>query len=124
MTRDELEHAIRAAGDVSSETTLIVFGSQAILGQYPNAHEDLRQSMEADVAPGSGDEHVARMIDGALGEGSQFHQNHGFYLHGLTSMQRSFQRDGSGEPSASRPEAPTEDEGSASKRTTSPRASL
>lgn len=84
MTRDELEHAIRAACDVARESVVIVFGSQAILGQYPDAHEDLRQSMEADIAPGSGLEQVAGAIDGALGEGSDFHRSHGFYVHGLT----------------------------------------
>jgi hypothetical protein len=84
MRRDELEHAIRAACDVAGESVVIVFGSQAILGQHPDAHEDLRQSMEADIAPGSGCEQAARAIDGALGEGSPFHRSHGFYVHGLT----------------------------------------
>lgn len=37
MTRSELEHAIRAACDVADETELWVFGSQAILGQFPDA---------------------------------------------------------------------------------------
>jgi hypothetical protein len=31
MTRDQLEHAIRAACDVSDDTKVYVFGSQAIL---------------------------------------------------------------------------------------------
>jgi hypothetical protein len=31
MTRDQLEHAIRAACDVSKDTELYIFGSQAIL---------------------------------------------------------------------------------------------
>jgi hypothetical protein len=35
MTREELEHAIRAACDVSGDDEVYVFGSQAILGQYP-----------------------------------------------------------------------------------------
>lgn len=51
MTREELEHAIRAACDVSGEDEVYVFGSQAILGQYPNAHPDLTMSAEADIAP-------------------------------------------------------------------------
>ena len=34
MTRDQLEHAIRAACDVAHDTELIVFGSQAILGTF------------------------------------------------------------------------------------------
>ncbi len=84
MTRQELEHAIRAACDVSGEDEVIVFGSQAILGQYANAPEELRQSMEADIAPGSGDPYIADQIDASLGEDSTFHHTHGFYVHGLT----------------------------------------
>ena len=48
MTRLELEHAIRAACDVSGDDELYVFGSQAILGQYPDAPAALRQSAEAE----------------------------------------------------------------------------
>ncbi len=84
MTRRELEHAIRAACDVAGEDEVIVFGSQAIVGQYPDAPAALRQSMEADIAPGSGDPAAADRIDGSLGEDSPFHRAHGFYVHGLT----------------------------------------
>jgi len=51
VTRHELEHAIRATCDVTDETEVIVFGSQAILGQFPDAPDELRQSAEADIAP-------------------------------------------------------------------------
>jgi hypothetical protein len=47
MTRAELEHAIRAACDVSEDDEVYVFGSQAILGQYPDAPASLRQSAES-----------------------------------------------------------------------------
>jgi len=82
MTRRELEHAIRAACDVADDTEIYVFGSQAILGQYPNAPAELRQSAEADVAPKNKPQN-ADAIDGALGELSSFHATHGFYVHGL-----------------------------------------
>lgn len=84
MTREQLEHAIRAACDVAGEKVVIVFGSQSILGQHPHVPDELRQSMEADIAPGSDDPNVADRIDGALGEDSEFHRLHGFYVHGLT----------------------------------------
>lgn len=83
MTRDELEHAIRAACDVADDTELYVFGSQSILGQFPNASEQLRQSAEADVMPKNHPE-LADKVDGALGELSQFHDTYGFYVHGLS----------------------------------------
>jgi hypothetical protein len=82
MTRDQLEHAIRAACDVSKDTELWVFGSQAILGEFPNAPESLRASIEVDVQPKNRPETVDD-VDGALGELSMFHQTHGFYVHGI-----------------------------------------
>jgi len=83
MTRDQLEHAIRAACDVSKDTELWIFGSQAILGEFPNAPESLRASIEVDVQPKNRPETVDE-IDGALGELSSFHQTHGFYVHGVS----------------------------------------
>ena len=83
MTREELEHAIRAACDVAEDTELWVFGSQSILAQFPDAPESLRFSIEVDVDPRNRPEMV-EAIDGALGEGSRFHQAHGFYVHGVS----------------------------------------
>ncbi|MEI8027576.1 MAG: DUF6036 family nucleotidyltransferase [Pseudomonadota bacterium] len=82
MKRSELEHAIRAACDVSGDNEVIIFGSQAILGQFPFAHADLLMSAEADVMPKNHPEKVDE-IDGCLGEMSQFHETHGFYVHGV-----------------------------------------
>jgi hypothetical protein len=82
MTRDELEHAIRAACDVSGDDEVYVFGSQAILGQYPDAPSELRRSMEVDVSPKNRPETVD-IIDANLGELSPFHREFGFYVHGL-----------------------------------------
>jgi hypothetical protein len=83
MTRTELEHAIRAACEVSGDDEVYVFGSQAILGQYPDAPESLRQSAEADIAPVTAIDAVD-VIDGNLGEMSPFHEAFGFYVHGLS----------------------------------------
>ncbi len=82
MTREELEHAIRAACDVSGDDQVYVFGSQAILGQYPDVPESLRQSAEADIAPVAAVDMVD-LIDAHLGELSSFHVTFGFYVHGL-----------------------------------------
>lgn len=83
MTRDELEHAIRAACDVADETELYVFGSQAILGTYPDPPQTLLQSVEVDVAVVRHPE-KADLIDSNLGELSIFHASYGFYVHGLS----------------------------------------
>lgn len=83
MTRQQLEHAIRAACDVAGDTELLIFGSQAILGEYPEAPAPLRASIEVDVQPLNRPEAVDA-IDGALGELSSFHQAFGFYVHGVS----------------------------------------
>jgi hypothetical protein len=83
MTREQLEHAIRAACEVSEDNEIWIFGSQAILAEFPDAPIDLRASIEVDVQPKNRPENVVA-IDGALGELSLFHQTHGFYVHGLS----------------------------------------
>jgi hypothetical protein len=82
VTREELEHAIRAACDVAQDDEVYVFGSQAILGQFPDAPAELRQSAEVDVSPRTRVDRVDA-IDGAIGELSAFHREFGFYVHGL-----------------------------------------
>lgn len=39
MTRAQLEHLIRAAAVIADEDQIVVIGSQAILGQFPDAPE-------------------------------------------------------------------------------------
>lgn len=83
MTRDQLEHAIRAACDVAEDTELWVFGSQALLGSVPNAPPSLRSSIEVDVQP-KNNPGMVDVVDGALGELSRFHNEFGFYVHGVS----------------------------------------
>lgn len=83
MTRDQLEHAIRAACEVANDTELLIFGSQAILGEHPNPVPDLSASIEVDVQPLNRPEAVDA-IDSNLGELSQFHETHGFYVQGVS----------------------------------------
>ena len=44
--------------------------------------------MEVDVATLDGDENKSDLIDGNLGEGSQFHETYGFYAQGVKSENR------------------------------------
>ena len=84
MTREELEHVIRAAAEVTNEYEFVVIGSQSILGAIPNPPAELTMSMEADIYPMNA-EHKADAIDGALGEGSRFHETYGYYAQGVDS---------------------------------------
>lgn len=82
MTRNELEHIIRASADVTNEYEFIIVGSQSILGSYPHPEAVLTMSAEADIYPLNAPE-LAEKIEGALGEGSQFHETYGYYAQGV-----------------------------------------
>jgi len=82
VTRQELEHLIRAAASVADEDDLVVVGSQAVLGQFPTAPAELLRSTEADLYPRDAPE-KADLIDGSIGEGSPFHDTFGYYAQGV-----------------------------------------
>lgn len=48
MTREQLEHVIRAAAAITGDNEIIVIGSTSILGQFPNAPAEMLGSIEAD----------------------------------------------------------------------------
>ena len=82
MTREELEHIIRASGNITQQYEFVILGSQSILGAIPNPPEFFTMSAEADIYPLDAPE-LADQIDGAIGEGSDFHDAHGFYAKGV-----------------------------------------
>ena len=82
MTRADLEHIIRAAGSIADSRRLVIIGSQAILGSFPNAPAELTVSQEADTYPLESPE-KADLIDGSIGEKSPFHETFGYYAHGV-----------------------------------------
>ena len=82
MTRDELEHIIRASADITGQYEFIIIGSQSILGPVPYPHEVFTVSMEADIYPKEAPE-LAEKIEGRIGEGSDFHDTHGYYAQGV-----------------------------------------
>jgi hypothetical protein len=82
MQRPQLEHIIRAAVAITGADKFVIVGSQALLGQFPNAPLELTCSIEVDIfslrTPAD-----AELIDGSIGEASPFHQTFGYYAHGV-----------------------------------------
>jgi hypothetical protein len=76
VTRRQLEHLLRAAGEIAADDEIVVIGSQAILGQFPDAPASMRVSVEADLFPLNHPER-ADLIDGSIGELSPFHETFG-----------------------------------------------
>jgi hypothetical protein len=83
MLRPQLEHIIRAAAGITGAPEFVIVGSQAVLGQFPQAPEELLVSIEADIFS-LRDPAESDLIDGSIGEGSPFHQTFGYYAHGVS----------------------------------------
>jgi hypothetical protein len=82
MTRQQLEHILRASGAICGAGEIVVAGSQSIVGVVSDAPEELRESVEADVFT-LRDPQDAQLIDGSIGEDSPFHRTFGYYAHGI-----------------------------------------
>ena len=81
MRREDFIHVLQAAAAVVQDE-LVVVGSQAVLGTVEAPPAELLRSMEVDVYPRSNPERAVE-IDGAIGEGSRFHETYGYYAHGV-----------------------------------------
>jgi hypothetical protein len=87
VTREQLEHILRAASTIAGDPDVLVIGSQSVLGSF--AEDDLpleaTSSMEADIAffddPADA---KADQVDGAIGELSTFHETFGYYAQGVS----------------------------------------
>ncbi|MBW2589835.1 MAG: hypothetical protein JRD71_03805 [Deltaproteobacteria bacterium] len=100
MNRNELEHIIRAVGEIAGVEKIIILGSQSILGQFPNfpelisqedyseipltiqSHEVLFRSIEVDIIIPESEEKT-EIVDAAIGELSSFHDTFGYYVQGV-----------------------------------------
>ncbi len=86
MKRADLAHILRSAAEIADDGEILVLGSQAILGfvDEPDLPDRATLSMEADVAfLNDRSEEKSDRVDGAIGEGSQFHQTFGYYAQGV-----------------------------------------
>ncbi len=82
MKRHELEHILRACAGITGRDRFIVVGSQAVLGQFPDAPAELLVSREVDVYCPD-DPEATDLIDGTIGEMSPFDQTFRYYAHGV-----------------------------------------
>jgi hypothetical protein len=89
MRRDQLEHAIRTACQIIGHDSVVVVGSQSILGSFTENElpAEATMSTEIDVLPlgkdGSETAHLADLIEGVAGEWSPFEEQHGFSIDGV-----------------------------------------
>jgi hypothetical protein len=96
-TLEDLDSTVRAIATEFNTEEVFIIGSQSILLAWPDAPTVMRSSGEIDAYPGNaktwqieeqrkhpGESPVAsEHIDVLFGMGSQFHQDHGFYIDGV-----------------------------------------
>jgi hypothetical protein len=86
LKREQLEHILRAAAQIVDEHDFLVIGSAAILGTFDDDQlpYEASRSDEADIAPYNDPEGAkSLMVEGSLGQGSQFHTTFGYYADGV-----------------------------------------
>ncbi|MGA3041185.1 MAG: hypothetical protein ABSF54_10410 [Bryobacteraceae bacterium] len=67
MTRAQLEHVIRAAGTIADVDDVVVIGSHAVLGEFPDAPAEFRVSRSATTPMASTRPQRSCRKDGATG---------------------------------------------------------
>ncbi|HLH93100.1 MAG TPA: DUF6036 family nucleotidyltransferase [Xanthobacteraceae bacterium] len=96
-TIEDVERTVRAIATEFDTDTVVIIGSQAILLGWPDPPPVLRHSPEIDAFPGCTTIWEAREkarfpdetpdasehINALFGDGSQFHETHGFYIDGV-----------------------------------------
>jgi len=77
MKKRQVDHILRAAGEITGEKEFIIIGSQALHGKFPDAPDTIVRSAEVDL--------IAKKIAdrtewlNAIGQDSQFHETFGYY---------------------------------------------
>ena len=85
MRREDFDHILRATAAIVGDDRLTVIGSQAILGSFADSElsGELVFSQEVDLIPLGDAQENRDLIDGTIGEFSQFHETFGVWAHGV-----------------------------------------
>ena len=87
MRRSDLAHIVRAAAEIAGDGKILIIGSQAVLASRGDSElpAEATMSIEADVAFFDDEtEEKGDRVDGAIGEGSEFHRRFGYYAQGVS----------------------------------------
>jgi hypothetical protein len=77
MKKQQVDHILRAAGELTGEKQFVIIGSQSLHGRYPDLADDLLRSFKVDLIAKN---HPNRMEWlNFIGQDSRFHETHGYY---------------------------------------------
>jgi hypothetical protein len=77
MKKQELDHVLRAAGEITGEKQFIIIGSQSLHGRYPDLADETLLSAEVDLIAKNDPKKTEAL--NFIGVYSRFHETHGYY---------------------------------------------
>ena len=83
MKKSEVEHVLRAAGDITGERQFIIIGSQSIHAKYPDRFAGATISLELDLIAKNHPERTEQLNE--IGQESRFHETYGYYADPVDS---------------------------------------
>lgn len=85
LRKQDIAHLLRAAAAVTRCSVFVMVGTGAVIARVPRLPLDLMLTREIDIFPLGPDdpESMSTLIDGTIGEGSQFDVTFGYYAHGV-----------------------------------------
>lgn len=77
MKKHQLDHILRAAGNITEQKQFVIVGSQALHGKYPDLADEIVMSADADLFASRQPD--ATELLNEIGVDSPFHVTYGFY---------------------------------------------
>jgi hypothetical protein len=77
MKKHQLDHVLRAAGEITHEKQFVIIGSQSLHGKHPDVADEIVRSIEVDLIASKNPD--ATELLNAIGVDSPFHQSYGYY---------------------------------------------
>jgi len=78
MKKQQVDHALRAAGKNTGEKQFIIIGSQALHGKHPDVADEIVTSFEVDLIATKNTDRTAWL--NVIGIESPFHETFGYYV--------------------------------------------
>jgi hypothetical protein len=77
MKKQQLDHVLRAAGEITGEKQFIIIGSQSLHGKYPDLPDEILLSAEVDLIAKNDPKKTEAL--NFIGVYSRFHETYGYY---------------------------------------------
>ena len=77
MKKQQVDHILRAAGDITGETQFIIIGSQSLHGKHPDLPDEIVSSFKVDLIAKQRPDRAEWL--NTIGQESRFHVAYGYY---------------------------------------------